>query len=86
MESMDAHERKRYKKEKEAKDKDNDPAREKLDLGGKKYLEELKDTIEEACKFASKLLSCNIQSVKYRVAVFTQICALYLKKGSNFLT
>ncbi len=79
---MDAHERKRYKKEKESKDKDNEPAREKLDLGGKKYLEGLKDPLEEACKFASKLLTCNIQSPKYRVAVFTQICHLYIKKGN----
>jgi len=85
METMDAHERKRYKKEKEAKEKDSDPAREKLDLSGKKYLEELKDTTEEACKFASKLLSCNIQSKKYRIALFTQICLLYLRKGKHLV-
>lgn len=85
MEEMDTHERKRYKKEKEAKEKEADSAKEKLDLSGKKYLEELKNPIDEACKFASKLLSCNIESKKYRIAVFTQICLLYLKKSNKYI-
>ena len=85
MEEMDSHERKRYKKEKEAKEKETDPVREKLDLKGKKVLEELKSPLDEACKFASKLLSCKIEKRKHRIAVFTQICSLYLKKGRYFI-
>lgn len=85
MEEMDAHERKRYKKEKEAKEKETDPTREKLDLSGKKLLEEIKSPIDEACKFANKVLSCNIESRKYRIRVFTQVCDLYLRKGKEKL-
>lgn len=85
LEEMDTHERKRYKKEKEAKEKETDPAREKLDLSGKKLIEELKSPIDEACKFANQVLNCNIESRKYRVRVFTQICDLYLRKGKILL-
>ena len=81
MDEMDTHERKRYKKEKEAKEKVTDPAKESLDLSGKKLLEELKNPLDEACSFASKLLPCNIESKKYRIALFTEVAKLYLRRG-----
>lgn len=82
---MDAQDRKKYKKEKEAREKETDPVKEKLDISGKKYLEGLKNPLDEACTFASRLLTCNITSKKWRIRGYATLVHLFIRKG-KYLT
>ena len=82
---MNAQERKKYKKDKEAKERVEDPIREKLDLDGKEYLANLKNPIEEAVSFAKRLLNEDIKDLHLRIQAFSRISNLFVKQG-YFLT
>ena len=57
----------------------------KVDLNGRKFLSELKDPLDEAVKFAKKLVAIKIDNPKWAVNVYSTLGDLYLKKERPLL-